>query len=232
MKRILAISDIHGMYDKFCELLRKVNYTPSVDKLILLGDYEDRGQKSKEVIEMVHNMVNEWNIIALRGNHDQMFLDWLLTDDPFAAHVYFRNGGQQTLESYCGLDWFETGNTYEDAKHFILQHYKHHISFLDSLPYYHETDKHIFVHGGINPLYENWKLTPPEEMIWIRDIFFNNDTKTDKTVVFGHTPCINLHGTEDIWFNGDKIGIDGGCAYGLQLNCLVITDDGYESYAI
>ncbi|MNJ03596.1 hypothetical protein D3C73_1639830 [compost metagenome] len=31
-----------------------------------------------------------------------------------------------------------------------------------------------------------------------------------------------------IWFasTGDKIGIDGGCAYGAQLNMLMIREDG------
>lgn len=233
MNRILCISDIHGMYDKFCELLKVVKYNPSEDKLILLGDYCDRGQKSKEVIQMIHDLHNEWNIVAVKGNHDDMFLKFLFNDDYFSEANFLQNGGQQTLESYCGLDWFKTGGTYKEAKEFILKHYKHHVDFLNLLPYYHETDEFIFVHAGINSMYEDWKLTPPDEMIWIRDIFINNSTMTDKTVIFGHTPCVNLHETEDIWFGEDKIGIDGGCAYGLQLNCLEINDeDGYKTYAV
>ncbi len=232
MKRILAISDIHGCHDEFCELLNKVKYIPNQDKLILLGDYVDRGYKSKDVIEMIMGLVNEYGAVAIVGNHDQLLLDWLLTDDYFAAHNYFANGGLQTLESYCGLNWNEDGLDIDGAKDFILTHYKHHVDFLNSLPYYHEDDKHIFVHAGIHSMYADWKETTPEEMIWIRDVFFNNPTYLDKTVVFGHTPCLHLHGVEDIWMGEDKIGIDGGCAYGFQLNCLEINENGYNTYFV
>jgi predicted phosphodiesterase len=53
IKRILAISDIHGCLDEFNELLEKVKYNQSEDQLILLGDYIDRGLKSKQVVEKV-----------------------------------------------------------------------------------------------------------------------------------------------------------------------------------
>lgn len=38
----------------------------------------------------------------------------------------------------------------------------------------------------------------------------------------------HLHDETGIWFDpsGDKIGIDGGCAYGAQLNLLEIREDG------
>ncbi|WP_260838729.1 metallophosphoesterase [Heyndrickxia oleronia] len=42
--RILAISDIHGCYDEFIELLDLVEYNSSEDQLILLGDYMDRAR--------------------------------------------------------------------------------------------------------------------------------------------------------------------------------------------
>jgi Predicted phosphoesterase len=47
MKRILAISDIHGELELFDSLLEKVNYDADEDQLILLGDYVDRGQTLK-----------------------------------------------------------------------------------------------------------------------------------------------------------------------------------------
>ncbi|MEK4006547.1 metallophosphoesterase [Paenibacillus sp. FSL H3-0333] len=68
--RTLVISDIHGCYDEFNALLTRANYDPSEDKLILLVDYVDRGQKSKQVVAQVMNMIKHDNITALRGNHD------------------------------------------------------------------------------------------------------------------------------------------------------------------
>jgi serine/threonine protein phosphatase 1 len=232
IKRMLVISDIHGMYDHFEKMLKETHYEPFHDKLILLGDYVDRGQKSKEVVEEVMNLVHTYDAVALKGNHDQMFLDWLKTNDGMNEYNFFGNGGLQTVQSYCGQDFFKDGFDTWKAKKYIHENFKHHIEFLNTLPYFYETDEFIFVHAGLNPFYENWRLTPYEDMLWIRDLFHNNPTQTDKTVVFGHTPCVNLHGSPDIWFAEDKIGIDGACAYGYQLNCLEITDDGYVQYYI
>lgn len=230
--RILVMSDLHGCYDQFKEMLNKTKYNPNHDKLILLGDYVDRGRHSKQVLDKVIKLVNTYNVIALRGNHDQMFLDYLTTNDGMSEFNFFRNGGLQTVESYCGLNFFDSGIDTLRAKKFILDHYQQHIDFLKELPYFHETDEYIFVHAGLNPFYENWRLTPNEDMLWIRDVFYHNATQTDKTIVFGHTPCIYLHGKADIWLGEDKIGIDGAVAYGYQLNCLEITSEGLKEHYV
>ena len=47
---IYAMSDIHGSYDAFCEMLSLIKMTDN-DELILLGDYVDRGPKSYEMLK-------------------------------------------------------------------------------------------------------------------------------------------------------------------------------------
>ncbi|GMX64602.1 metallophosphoesterase family protein [Paenibacillus elgii] len=233
--RTLVISDIHGCYDEFVDLLSVIKFAPAEDKLILLGDYCDRGFKSKNVIEMIMNLHKEWNAVVLRGNHDQMFIDWFINKNEIAAFDFLQNGGLQTIESYCGLNWFEDKNFemgLSKAREFIQNHYKHHIDFLKILPVYHETDEFIFVHAGLNPFYENWKEQPFDDFLWLRDIFINNMTQVNKTVVFGHTPTIHMQETEDVWFGDGKIGIDGGCCFGFQLNCLEISEEGYRTYFV
>lgn len=218
--------------------MKKVKYNPTQDKLILLGDYVDRGQKSRQMVEQVMQLSIEWGVIALKGNHDDMFVAAINNDSEELDAQWLNNGGFQTVESYCGISFFEEGFEWEQyikAKEFIRKHYQHHIDFLESLPLYHETDEYIFVHAGINPFYEDWKSQPESDFIWIRDIFFNNKTGLAKKIVFGHTPCIHLHDREDIWFDpkGDKIGIDGACSYGLQLNLLEIKEDStYGEYFV
>lgn len=230
MTRILAISDIHGMYDEFTAMLDQVQYNPDQDQLILLGDYVDRGLKSKEVVEFIMHLVQEYGVIALKGNHDDMFVKHILSDSDEDSYRHMKNGGLTTFQSYYGSDC--DVNTLTKAKQFILDHYPHHITFLKNLPLYYETDRYIFVHAGINPECEDWKLTSERDMIWIRDTFYNRELRTDKIVIFGHTTCLTLHGHVDIWFGGNKIGIDGGCAYGYQLNCLEICEDEYKTHAV
>ncbi len=86
------ISDIHGCYDEFNTLLKDVEYNPEEDKLILVGDYVDRGLKSKEVVEQVKSMVEEWGVIALKGNHDQMMVDAIDKEEDVDDKRWIRNG--------------------------------------------------------------------------------------------------------------------------------------------
>lgn len=232
--RILAISDIHGCYDELIELLYKIKFDKNNDQLVLLGDYEDRGFKSKDVINKIIKL-SEDGAITLRGNHDQMFLDWLVTDNYLHTLNFFRNGGFSTLTSYVGYDFFEQGYDEEkvaQAKRLIHRNFNHHIEFLRNLNYYYETPECIFVHAGINPHLKDWKNTTNEDLIWIRDQFLNHDHSHDKIIIHGHTPTINLHGKYDIYFNNKKIGIDGACAYGGQLNCLEINNGEFKQHHV
>lgn len=229
--RKLVISDIHGCQDEFNFILSKCKYNPRSNQLILLGDYVDRGLKSKQVVEQVMDFKNNHNAIVLKGNHDDMMVSALKHDDEAYDAQWLNNGGFTTLISYIGGDYFEEGfewDKYIEVKEYIRKHYQHHINFLDSLPLYYEDDNHIYVHAGINPLLNNWKNTSDDDFIWIREQFFRNSTGLNNKVVFGHTPAIHLHGSAEIWFDpkGDKIGIDGACAYGKQLNLLEITEEG------
>ncbi len=235
-KRKLFISDIHGCYNAFTKLLQNIKYDPYQDELFLLGDYVDRGTQSKKVIEMVMELNQEYNVITLLGNHDDMLLNSFKNNGDDINWI--NNGGFLTIESYVGYDWFTNGfdwEEYEKAKKFIVKNYSHHLNFLRKLPYYHELDEYILVHAGINPLLSNWKNTSLEDFIWIRELFYKNkNTNTHKTIIFGHTPTLYLQNSEDVWFSPykDKIGIDGACAYGNQLNCLEIGEMGYRQYSV
>lgn len=233
MKRILAISDIHGSYDKFIELLEIAKYDSSEDKLIIIGDYCDRGQKSKEVIEKCISLKEE-SAITLMGNHDRMFTNWLLTDSYHHAAMFLQNGGLQTIESYLGREWANDGLTHENyqvAKKFIKDHYPHHIDFLLNNNIYHEHNNHVFVHAGVKPYYKDWKSSTENDYLWIREEFILNKHEYKETFVVGHTPCKLIHDSNDIVFGNKKIMIDGGCFFSGQLNCLEIKDGGfYKQY--
>lgn len=234
--RTLCISDIHGCYDQFEELLKISNYNPDKDKLVLLGDYVDRGMKSKQVVEKVMQLHINYGAVVLKGNHDDMFVKAIRDKED---QQWLSNGGITTVMSYYGSEEYQEGfdwEAYERAKRFIIANYNNHIGFLENLPLYYEDESHIFTHAGINPIYsEDWReKQPDDEFIWIRQLFYGNETQVNKTVVFGHTPTKYLHGEYDIWFDEkeDKIGIDGACCFGGQLNCLEINEQGYKTYKV
>lgn len=141
-------------------------------------------------------------------------------------------GGIPTIESYCGdlIAGLPDDEKLQYAKEYINTRYKHHISFLSNLPLYHEDNEHIYVHAGLNPSMHDWKEQSEHDFMYIRAPFLRHPTVVGKIVVFGHSRVKEIHGKSDIWFGEDKIGVDGGCAYGDQLNCLEIEGSSYRTY--
>ncbi|TWT05417.1 serine/threonine protein phosphatase [Planococcus sp. CPCC 101016] len=211
MKRTLIISDIHGELELFDKLLQKTKFDATEDQLILLGDYVDRGPDAKGVLERVIELKKQ-GAIVLRGNHDQMMLD-AAKDEPDAKVSWARNGALPTLQSYDSL--------IKDMTLPTADVFWKHIDFIKEMDYYHETDEYVFVHAGVQPG-KPVQQTDPFILIWIREEFYKVYSG-NKTVVFGHTPAFLLRGTNnyDVYFGDNRIiGIDGGAAYGGQLNCL------------
>jgi serine/threonine protein phosphatase 1 len=48
--KIFAIGDIHGCYEKLYRLMERLPYDPQRDTLVFLGDYIDRGPRSRDVM--------------------------------------------------------------------------------------------------------------------------------------------------------------------------------------
>ncbi|MBF0529914.1 MAG: serine/threonine protein phosphatase [Deltaproteobacteria bacterium] len=205
MSRILAIGDIHGTLDKLRMLLAGIKWDPDEDTLIFIGDYVDRGPDSAGVIDHLIGL-RQWSdkVVCLRGNHEQMFLDFL---EGRNEQTFNYNGGQATIESYGGI---EAGIPEE------------HVEFLNSLPLYYETNEYIFVHAGLKdavPL----DRQDYRDMMWIREEFIYSDYDFGKMVVFGHTPM------RKPLVLANKIGIDTGAVYGGHLTCLEIPGRVFHS---
>jgi len=65
---IWAIGDIQGCYDSFRELLDYIEFDATKDKLWLVGDLVNRGDKSLEVLEYLYSIQDSVAIVL--GNHD------------------------------------------------------------------------------------------------------------------------------------------------------------------
>ncbi|WP_168121494.1 hypothetical protein [Paenibacillus sp. HB172176] len=134
------------------------------------------------------------------------------------------------MQSYCDFTMKEIDQaSLSRAKKHILERYPEHIEFLAQLPLYHEDRQHIYVHAGLNPAYTEWREQPEGDFMYIKNDFICWPTKAQKTVIFGHTQAKDIHGSSDVWFGEDKIGIDGGCAFGNQLNALIYENKRYTT---
>lgn len=225
MKKYFVVSDIHGCLDEFQDILQ--NWDRQSQQLIILGDMIDRGKDSFGVIQLVMKLQREYDVVVLKGNHEDLFLKHVLQDGEQHKERHLRNGGQETLNSFVDK------KSYDKQLEDIKQEYVEIVNWLQNLPYYFETDMFIFVHAGINLEREDWRNTSEHEFIWDRTTFLEENTNhTGKTIIFGHTETSTLPNSTstDVWYSlcKTKIGIDGGCVYGGKLNYLILEEKKHD----
>lgn len=197
MNRIFAISDIHGCFNPFYELVINRIGLQRSDKLILLGDYIDRGEKSKEVVDFIIDLINKkYDVTALMGNHETMLTDAFY--NPRNLPLWFMNSGITTLLSFGIQDISDIDNQY--------------IGFFSALKFYETISNFIFVHAGFNDEAED-PFEDKHGMIWECRPVYNNPIFSGKTIIHGHRPKTIDYVEKLILEKSKVIPIDTGCVY-------------------
>lgn len=227
MKRFV-IGDIHGELEKLDMLLSAWN--ADNERLVLLGDFVDRGKDSYGVLKRVHELSKLYGAQAVSGNHDIMLLDWL--EKPENSY-YYSQGGAQTVNSFFPATDLESAvynYTPEHLARRMKEEFPELISFIKDLPAYIEWRDYVFVHAGVDLTYLDWRETNQVDFRWIREDFHYEPNNTDKTFIFGHTPTmfLNEDQSKDVWLSPckTKIGLDGGAVFGGHLHGLKIDPSG------
>lgn len=201
MSRVFAISDIHGCFKPFHELIVNTIKLTKSDQLILLGDYIDRGEQSKEVIDFIIDLTKKgFNITALAGNHEVMLMESF--NDPDELPVWLMNSGYSTLDSFGIQDIREINNRY--------------LEFFTSLEYYKILGNVIFVHAGFDDFAIN-PFTEIHNMIWECKPSYHNPMLSGKTIIHGHRPKTLSYVRKLISEKSKVIPIDTGCVYEKEL---------------
>lgn len=190
--RRLVITDIHGCALTFKKLLEKVELKHD-DQLFLLGDFINRGPRSKEVIDHVLQLDAEgYNVFPLMGNHEETVLH-IIREKPNQLKMLLKS-----RNSMCLLN---------KEKRIRKRFFR----FMRTLPYYYELDDFYLVHAGFNMNIEK-PLTDTHAMAWIRN--FHLEKKFDKKrVYFGHTPTKFSRIKAALESNAKSVCLDNGCSH-------------------
>jgi serine/threonine protein phosphatase 1 len=193
MSRLFAIGDIHGCFDEFREMIEKIN--PSMDdKLILLGDYIDRGPGIKETIDYILSLKEQgFDIVALKGNHEVLMLHALSTGNYFN---WLNNGAESTLASF-GIGMHDP----LDSRY---------LDFFKDLLWYYQHDNYLFVHAGFS---NSDPFTDYDPMVWTRNERYTHPLLTDKIIIHGHTPITREQCIKNVRRKKNVLNIDTGCVY-------------------
>lgn len=222
--RLYAIGDVHGRFDCLQALHAMIadeiaRDRPADWRVIHLGDYVDRGPQSREVIGFLAGITaREPRNIALMGNHDEGFLDFLA--DPDAGDLFCRYGGFDTAASYgVVLDVATPDALRRSHAALVAAVPASHIAFIRGLPRSATFGDFFFCHAGIRPGVP-LEAQNPHDLIWIRRDFLDHPGLHPKVVVHGHTP----HDQPQVM--GNRVNVDTLAYETGRLTALVI--DGTE----
>ena len=205
MEPLIVIPDLQGEYEMLIgilEMLEDKNVLKN-RRLAFLGDYLDRGDGSKPLLDLLIELKND-GAIFVRGNHEDIFIKAVMADemcDEFVRDMWIYQWlkiENNTLFSYgisrerkTGLNIF---NIFKDKLEGLG-----HMEFLYQLPYYVEYENIILVHAGIkdDSMWVAQKAQLDKDIVEIDSMpeqVYSFDlaelvyhTENDKCVVSGHS---------------------------------------------
>ncbi|HEV2835776.1 MAG TPA: metallophosphoesterase family protein, partial [Pyrinomonadaceae bacterium] len=169
--RTFVVGDIHGRCAQLLNLLDMLPRDAQTDTLVFLGDLIDRGADAPGCVEHIVKLCREnpERVICLRGNHEQMLMDFLAGQTSIWLTPV--TGGERTFEQYTGspvrvnseADLEEMRRVFEQS--FPLEH----LDFMQNLPFYYEDEHAIYVHAGLD---EGKHPSESSQMslLWMRDM--------------------------------------------------------------
>ena len=230
-----VISDIHGQYDMFMELLDKIGLRDT-DTLYILGDVLDRGPHPVKVMKKLMEMPN---VICVVGNHELMALDCLkflmkeitdssideldkeILDDLVTWQI---NGSKPTIDEFRELKPEERQDV---------------IDFIREFSIYEEVTAagkdYLLVHAGLgnySPKKEIFDYSL-HDLVWVR-ADYDRKYFDDTIVISGHTPTQEIKDNPKpgyIYRKNNHIAIDCGASVPGGRLAAICLDSGEEFYS-
>ncbi|MDP3467527.1 MAG: metallophosphoesterase [Daejeonella sp.] len=195
-----VIGDVHGEISKLTSLMNYIFIYDKNPELIFIGDYLDKGDNPRAVLDFIINLSKNMDCTFLLGNHEHCWMK-LEAEDIKTKEYLAKYGGIATLKSLGLTDFYE-------GKKILMSEYG---DFFASLKPYWKSDSFIAVHSGIKP--ENYSIKIEnirvEELLFNRYDFISHEELYMQSyrVIFGHT------GFFTPFVSKSKIGIDTAACF-------------------
>ncbi len=230
-----VISDIHGQYDMFMELLKKTGFQET-DTLYVLGDILDRGPHPVKVMKKLMEMPN---VICIVGNHEYMALGCLkllmkeITDSSIEELdketvddllTWQMNGSKSTIDEFRELDPEERQGV---------------IDFIRDFSIYEEVTAagkdYLLVHAGLGNYSPEKDILDYSlhDLIWVR-ADYDRKYFENTIVITGHTPTQYIEDNPRpgyIYRKNNHIAIDCGASIPGGRLAAICLDTGEEFYS-
>ena len=217
---VYVMSDLHGCYEAYVEMLKKISFSKD-DILYILGDVVDRGPNGMKILL---DIARRQNVFLFRGNHDLqtgiLLLNiYRLKDEKCPKELievykgWLSDGGKITLEEFLMLSEEERETVLNvirtsliskeievNGKKFLLAHTVPDVDFICD--------------------YEEWT----EEDYTIGEPDYDEIYFDDMYIITGHTPTVYIecNSAGKIWQGNHHIAIDCGAVFGYALGCLCL----------
>lgn len=224
---VWAIGDVHGFSVTLEALLDQCELSMD-DRVVLLGDLIDRGPDSFDVVRIARC---DPRIHCVKGNHEDMMVNGfnleILQNPDSDMRYWLYNGGLATVASYVRDFTDDMGQ--EDSERLLAQ-VSDDKEWMARLPSHLVLDQWRLVHAGYDPR-QDIDSQDEEVHLWIRRPFHSASEPIDKqrTVLFGHTPTMNLNTSFGVkswgepWFS--KVQLSDGRSASIGLDTCLFHDE-------
>lgn len=180
---VFVVGDLHGCMRQLRDIQQQMESENAQAHQVYVGDYVDRGDHAKDVLETLFAQREDPRITCLRGNHEDMMLGFL-QDPAEKGSRWLRYGGLNTLGSF-GIDGIPT-NSDQSTLEATATKLRAAIGpevlrWLDTLPTQWQSGNLAVVHAAADPKlpmalqadqtlkwgHKDFMTTPREDGIWV-----------------------------------------------------------------
>jgi len=212
MGRLIIYGDIHGCYEEFVKLRRKIE--PSqLDIEVCVGDVITRGKKSIKTLRYLQ----ENNIKSVVGNHEDKIIRYIKHGDSVIKNPINLDKDESDIVSNLSID---------------------DIDFLNNMPLFIRFGNVTVLHAGLQNHFNLDKLSKKERSKILRLRYV---TKENKFIPFGEDDENSIFWSEvydgnqgfivyghqkfeNVKKDNYSLGIDTGCVFGNKLTAVVFED--------